>query len=130
MMERDGELKTEVVQNVKRSTLGPIMQDTIKEGSVVYTDELKSYNHLNLHGYKHSSVKHGVGEYAKGDCHVNSLEGHWSLFKRSIRGTHVHISKQHMHKYLSEFDFRHNTRKTPEKMFSRLMELLREEQPA
>ena len=130
MMERDGDLKTEVVQNVKRNTLEPIMQDTIKEGSLVYTDELKSYNRLDSHGYYHDTVQHGIGEYVNGECHVNSLEGHWPLFKRSVRSTHVHISKQHMPKYLSEFDFRHNERKAPEKMFSRLVELLRAEQPA
>ena len=31
--------------------------------------------------------------------------------KRSIDGTHHHVSRQHLHRYLSEFDFRYNTHK-------------------
>ncbi len=129
MKERGGEIKTRPVPNVKRKTLEPIVRETIRPGSLIHTDELRSYTTLGQRGYKHDSVQHGRGEYARNDCHVNSLEGHWSLFKRSVRGTHVHISAKHMSKYLSEFDFRHNLRKSPGNMFSRLMELLRETQP-
>ena len=57
------------------------------------------------------------------------LKGHWSLFKRSVRGTHIHISPKYMSKYLEEFEFRHNLRKSLATMFIRLMELLREVQP-
>ena len=53
----------------------------------------------------------------KGARHANSIEGYWSLFKRTVRGPHVHVSKKHMKKYLSEFDFRHNTRGAPDMMF-------------
>ena len=49
---------------------------------------------MNLRGYKHASALHGAGKYARGECHVNSLESHWSLFKRSVRGTYIHVSKK------------------------------------
>ncbi len=130
MKERDGELKTQPVPNVKRRTLEPIIRENVREGTLIHTDELRTYTTLGLRGYHHDSVNHSHGEYAREGCHVNSLEGHWSLFKRSVRGTHVHISAKHMSKYLSEFDFRHNLRKAPSSMFSRLMELLCEVQPA
>ena len=123
--QREGEIKTEVVPDVKRNTLQPIIKENVQAGSTIHTDELRSYNGLSKHGYNHRRVNHGSGEYARGDCHVNSIEGYWSLFKRSVRGTHIHISKKHMKKYLSEFDFRHNTRKVPDLMFAFLMELMR-----
>ena len=49
------------------------------------------------------------------------------MLKRSILGTHIHVSEKHMPKYLVEFDFRHNTREAPHRMFPLLLELLREE---
>ena len=60
----------------------------------------------------------------RGENHTNSIEGYWSLLKRSIRGTHVHVSKQHMPKYLGEFDFRHNMRSMPDRMFPLLVQML------
>lgn len=77
-----------------------------------------------MRGYKHESIHHGRGEYARGAI-AKSILCYWSLFKRSVRGTHIHISGKHMRKYLAEFDFRRNARKMPKRMFSLLMELLR-----
>jgi hypothetical protein len=31
--------------------------------------------------------------------------------KRSIDGTHHHVSREHLNRYLAEFDFRYSTRK-------------------
>ena len=54
--------------------------------------------------------------------HENSLEGFWcSQIKRSIRGTHIHVSGKYLNKYLGEFEFRYNMRKTPWLMFDRLL---------
>ena len=59
-----------------------------------------------------------------GEHHTNGIEGFWSLVKRSIRGTHVHVSRKHLAKYLAEFEFRWNCRQAPETMFPRLLERL------
>jgi transposase len=53
--------------------------------------------------------------------HVNGVESHWSLFKRAIKGTHVHISAKHSWKYVSEFSYRRNMRKSHWKMFNLLV---------
>ena len=50
-----------------------------------------------------------------------SIEGFWSLLKRSIKGTHVHVSAKHLSKYLGEFEFRYNLRHSPQVMFDRLV---------
>jgi hypothetical protein len=46
----------------------------------------------------------------RGDIHTNSAEGFFSIFKRGVHGVFHHISKGHLHRYCSEFEFRHNTR--------------------
>ena len=123
--QRKGGVKTQVVKDAKRRTIEPIVVDNVRQGSAVYTDEWWAYRRLNQRGYKHESVNHGRQEYVRGVCHTNSLEGYWSQLKRSIHGTHIHVSPQHMSKYLGEFDFRHNARKMPDQMFRLLVDLLR-----
>ena len=48
-----------------------------------------------------------------GDVHTNSIEGVWSLFKRSIVGTFHKMSAKHMDRYLEELEWRFNNRKNP-----------------
>ena len=121
MLEREGDVMTRVVPNVKGRTLHPIIEDNIAKGSTVSSDELTTYKALGRKGYAHGTVEHGAEEWVRGIHHVNSIEGFWSQIKRSIRGTHVHVSKQHMSKYLGEFEYRYNMRGNPEFMFSRLL---------
>ncbi len=47
-----------------------------------------------------------------------------ALFKASVRGTHIHISSQHMQRYLNEFSFRSNHRKMQNAMFDLLISRL------
>jgi len=124
MLDRDGDVMTEIVPNVKKNTLQPIIQENVKSGSTVHTDELRSYKGLDKAGYEHKRVNHGAGEYVSGECHVNSIEGFWARFKLSIRGTHIHVSKHHLRKYLKEFEFRYNYREKPEQMFPDLLKAL------
>ncbi|MFH1157760.1 MAG: IS1595 family transposase [Pseudomonadota bacterium] len=122
MLEKDGDVMTHVVPNVQRKTLQPIIEANVEKGSEMQTDELPTYHTLAGQGYSHTTVNHGAGEYVRGLTHVNGLEGFWSQIKRSIKGTHIHVSGKHMSKYLGEFEYRYNLRKTPEIMFDRLLE--------
>ena len=58
----------------------------------------------------HESVNHSRHEYARGPIHTNTIEGFFGLLKRGVNGTFHHISPKHLHRYLSEFEFRYNTR--------------------
>lgn len=58
----------------------------------------------------HASVDHSKGEYVRGDVHVNTLEGFFSVVKRGLVGIYQHVDKKHLDRYLAEFDFRQNTR--------------------
>lgn len=121
MLERGGDVLTRVVQDVRRKTLEAHILDNIKRGARISSDELASYAKLSAHGYAHDSVNHSADEWVRGDTHVNSLEGFWSRIKNSIRGTHIHVSRKHLPKYLGEFEYRHNMRKSPSLMFPRLL---------
>ena len=121
MLERDGDVMATVVPNVRKKTLQPIIKENVVKGNTVHTDELKSYSGLSKAGFEHETVNHGAGEYVDGDCHVNGIEGFWARLKLSIRGTHVHVSKKHLQKYVKEFEYRYNMRRNPGRMFDRLL---------
>lgn len=121
MVERGGNVITRVVPNVRRKTLEAHMLENIKTGATVSTDELQSYANIARHGYEHGTVNHSADQWVDGIHHVNSIEGVWSHIKRSIRGTHIHVSAKHLPKYLGEFEYRFNMRHRPEMMFAQLL---------
>lgn len=121
MLERAGDVVTRVVPNVRRATLEAHIFENVHKGTTISTDELKSYGRLARRGYSHGTVNHSAEQWVDGIHHTNGLEGFWSQVKRSIRGTHVHVSGKHLAKYLGEFEFRYNMRKTPCLMFDRLL---------
>ena len=121
IMERGGEVFTQVVPNASRRSLLPHIKKHVKPGTRISTDEWQSYRILGEMGYDHRTVDHSAEQWADGDTHVNSLEGFWSQFKRAVKGTHVSISQKYMHKYLGEFEYRYNMRKNPTAMLDRLL---------
>jgi hypothetical protein len=74
------------------------------------TDEAGQYAHLGKHFTEHDFVTHGTGEYVRGDVHTNTLEGFYSVFKRGMKGVYQHSSEGHLHRNVTEFDFRYNNR--------------------
>jgi transposase len=90
----------------------------IVPGSLVYTDELSSYNRISFlrdrggkHlDYRHRTIKHSDGVYVRGDIHTNSVEGFWSLIKRGIGGVYHSVSPEYLQSYLNEYSFRYNRR--------------------
>lgn len=119
--ERNGKLQTYVVPDRKSKTLKRIIKKRIAKRSYVSSDEYNVYKDLKKLGFIHGTVCHEYGEYVKGQVHTNTIEGFWSRLKNSIRGTHIHVSKKHLPKYLGEFEYRYNMRKSPKWMFERLL---------
>jgi predicted RNA-binding Zn-ribbon protein involved in translation (DUF1610 family)/transposase-like protein len=120
MVERNGMMRTGPVPDDKNFTLEPVILENVVPGSVVSTDGHTAYRHLGL-TYDHGVVNHSAGIYAIGIHHTNTIEGHWSHFKRAIKGTHVHISAKHLWKYCAEFNYRRNYRQSHTIMFDRLV---------
>ena len=113
-VQRGGEVRIEAVPNIKRATLHAfIARNTRPDTEAIYTDELKSYLGIADHYTRHETVKHSEEEWVVGDVHTNSVEGVWSLLKRSIVGAWHQVSAKHLDAYLSEVEFRINHRNDP-----------------
>jgi transposase-like protein len=112
MVSRQGDVETRSVPNVKWHTVQRPVIETVKSDSRIMTDESKSYIGIGAH-FKggHHTVCHSVGEYSRGDVHINTAEAYFSLLKRGVHGTFHHVSKKHLARYAEEFNFRWNNRK-------------------
>lgn len=102
--------KSIIVDDLKQSTLVPILRENIAKEAVVYTDEAVQYRHLGKEFAEHDFTRHGQGEYGRDEVHTNTVEGFYSIFKRGMKGVYQHCGKQHLHRYAAEFDFRYNHR--------------------
>lgn len=125
MMERGGDVMSRVIPDAKGVSVIPPIVENVEKGTTISTDEWVGYRYLRyIEGYTHGTVNHKIEEWVRGIHHTQSIEGFWSLLKRAIKGTHVHVSSRHLPKYLAEFEFRWNLRQHPEQMFPRLLEHL------
>ena len=113
-IERGGRVRIERIPDVRRRTLHGFIQRTVKdEAEAIYTDDLRSYIGVGDETTRHQTVDHSAEEWVVGDVHTNSIEGVWSLFKRSIVGSFHKMSVKHMDRYLEELEWRFNNRNNP-----------------
>jgi transposase-like protein len=122
LVERGGSVRTFHVEGVTMATLLPIIRANIDAKSTVMTDEHASYQHLGSDFGRHASVCHSQDEYVRYTnavmfpsgkpytTHTNTVEGYFSVFKRGMKGVYQHCAEKHLHRYLSEFDFRYSNR--------------------
>ena len=130
IIQRSGELRIWMLENVQRATIEPYIRETIRAGSTVFTDEYAIYANLAQIGYGHKTVNHGAGEYARdedGDgfheVHVNTIEGAWSLLRSWLR-PHRGISQKCLPIFLKFFEFTHNARKRGKTLVTSLLQAL------
>lgn len=121
VLERGGDVVAKAASNVRRTTVVPHIMENVEPGTTIVTDELHSYKNLPEMGYPHESVNHGKKEYVRALAHTNSIEGFWSQLKRSIDGTFHHVSGKHLQRYVNEFSYRYNRRKSETPMFCHLV---------
>lgn len=105
-----GRARSIVVDDLKTSTVEPILRENIAKEATVYTDEAYHYRRIAADFTGHDFVRHSADEYVRGDVYTNTIEGFFSIFKRGMKGTYQHCGKQHLHRYLAEFDFRYTHR--------------------
>lgn len=109
LLKREGKVHTQIVKNVSRAELMPIIKGKVLEGSTVNSDGWRSYDSLILNGYKHHRVYHSHNEFARGKSHINGIENFWGVAKvrlAKFRGIH----KTHFFLHLKECEFRFNYR--------------------
>jgi hypothetical protein len=74
------------------------------------TDEDRAVREFGWNFASQETVHHRSGEYVRGDAYTNTAEGFFSILKRGVYGIYQHVSEAHLHRYLSEFDFRYSNR--------------------
>ncbi|MEQ8686165.1 MAG: IS1595 family transposase [Imperialibacter sp.] len=110
LAQRDGNVVCRVIPAAQKKHIYPVIEQYVKQGSIMVTDSYKAYIHLPKIGYKHESVDHHIREYVRDEFHTNTVEGFWSHLKRGIIGIYHFVSPQHLDSYCSEYSFRYNTR--------------------
>jgi transposase len=130
MIQRGGAIVIRMLADVKRRTIGPLIQRTIAPGTTVSTDEYEIYARLPQWGYTHRTVCHGAGEFARDDdgdgfCEVpvHTLEGFWSLLRSWLRPPRG-ISQERLPLYLGFFEFVPNVRRRGKALLGSLIGLL------
>ncbi|MGA9801749.1 MAG: IS1595 family transposase [Terriglobales bacterium] len=115
VLQRGGRVQSRHVEHVTADNLRTMVDTMVDEGAHVMTDSSTVLKKAFLGERTHSQVNHRAKEYVRyedGMCiTTNSIEGYFATLKRGINGVYHHVGKQHLHRYLSEFDFRYNSRK-------------------
>ena len=112
MVQRGGEVRAMVMPKVNAKNLKAEMHANIDRSARLMTDEASVYKTVGKDfAGGHETVVHSLGEYARGDATTNTVEGFFSILKRGIYGTFHSVSKKHLHRYVSEFQYKYNTRK-------------------
>jgi hypothetical protein len=114
------EVRFEVMADGK--TFKDRVKNNVSKDAVVVTDGHLGYEGLSLHYKQHEVVNHGIREYVKGKFHVNSVESAWALLRRTIYGTHIHVSPKYLQLYVDEVSFRLMQKDKQDTMFHTILE--------
>lgn len=122
-VERGGIARSAVVASASGAALDPLMFQWFNRDSILFTDELATYNWFGGKMKRHHKVTHSAGEYARTEgavrVHTNTAQGFFGLFKMALVGIHHAASPKHLsgkrsafprHRYATEHTFRYNRR--------------------
>jgi transposase-like protein len=114
LVERGGAARSFHIDTATIAQVAPIIRANISREARLMTDEANIYPEVGTDFAGHDAVNHGEKEYvrysADGVITTNTVEGYYSIFKRGMKGVYQHCSEKHLHRYLSEFDFRYSNR--------------------
>lgn len=110
LVERGGKVRSFHVETATKATVRDILVRNVVRETILHTDESRLYTAVGKEYGAHHTVVHSAGEYVRGTVHTNTIEGVFSIFKRGMKGVYQHCAEKHLHRYLTEFDFRYNNR--------------------
>jgi len=116
--ERGGDLRFIHTSDAKANSVQPVVTANVSpDVRAIMTDEAQIYPWiLRRTGLedRHAVIEHKFNKYVSGEVHTNTVESAFSLFKRGIVGSFHKVSHKHLHRYLSEFEYRFNGREEPD----------------
>jgi len=110
LVERGGESRVFHVDRADKETIHGLIAKHVSGQSTMFTDEAHLYRNAGHMVKRHETVMHSHGEYVRGDAHTNTVEGFFSIFKRGMKGVYQHCGECHLHRYVTEFEFRYSNR--------------------
>jgi transposase-like protein len=114
LVERGGRARMFHVERATAATIRDVMVRSVSRKSNLHTDESNFYTVTGEEFGSHRTVHHTSGEYVRYDgdtvIHTNTVENVFSVFKRGMKGVYQHCSEKHLHRYVTEFEFRYNHR--------------------
>ena len=102
-----GQVSAAPVDRTDKATLQGFVHSRTELDATVYTDDARAYVGLRR---DHETVSHSAGEYVNGMASTNGMESFWAGLKRGYQGVYHWFSTKHLHRYVSEFEGRHNDR--------------------
>jgi transposase-like protein len=115
LIEQGGKMKARVVATVSQKNLGAVLHACVEKDAIICTDEHAGYKPAAKAFKAHHAVNHSKYQWTANHNGVvastNHCESFFSLLKRGVYGAWHNVSREHLPKYVNEFEFRHNTRK-------------------
>lgn len=108
MRERGGRTRAKVIEMRTLDSIHGEIHAHVEVGSQLYTDDHLVFNDLDGLFFRHDTVTHALGEYARGPVTTNGIESVWAVLKRGIHGVYHHASPKHLFRYVDEFTWRLN----------------------
>ena len=98
-------VRLEVIPSTRRHHLHDRVEKHVEDGAKVYTDALRSYNHLGVY-FQHQVIDHAE-KYVDGQVHTNGL----LVIAQAVPARHLRERRAvHLFRYLDEQSFRFNER--------------------
>lgn len=124
ILQRNGKVKIWVLKSLDGYNMKKLIRDNVKNGSIICTDEYKSYRGLSRY-FEHKIIDHSKGQHKVDEIyHTNNVENFWNFIKREIMGTYRKVDRFYLNRYAKEAAYRYNTRKLSDS--ERFVELLRD----
>jgi hypothetical protein len=127
---RPGRVKLVHIPDGKKETIrAAVQKHVVPSPTRLYTDDASIYNFAfdcELRK-KHRSVNHSIQWIVPGtNIHTNTIESAFSLLKRGLIGSFHRVSIKHLHRYLSEFEYRFNQRKAEDRFSTTVAAMLKD----
>ncbi len=115
-------VRSRAVADVTASTLSAVIADEVEIGrSQLWSDGSPAYRTVGGQMNSHHTVDHSAGQYVRNGAGTNLAEGYFSQLKRSIDGTHHHVSREHLDRYLVQFDWLYSNCRATDSQRMRLL---------
>ena len=100
---RKGRVIASTLDATDRNHIHRAVFSNVEPGSILHTDDHRSYTGLNGLFYDHHTVKHSAKEFVDGNVHTNGIESVWAVLQRGVYGVYHHVMPKHLQRYVNEF---------------------------